>query len=69
VGRGDLKSVVSTTGNLDSRTTIEVCALFRELNELGLTILVVTHEPDGAVRQTDRRASRPADAPALAGSC
>ncbi len=36
------------TGNLDSRTTIEVCALFQELNALGLTILLVTHEPDVA---------------------
>ena len=36
------------TGNLDSRTTIEVCALFQELNDLGLTILLVTHEPDVA---------------------
>jgi putative ABC transport system ATP-binding protein len=36
------------TGNLDSRTTVEVMALFQELNEQGITILVVTHEPDVA---------------------
>src|SRR5688572_23673066 len=36
------------TGNLDSRTTIEVMALFQELNEQGITILIVTHEPEVA---------------------
>jgi putative ABC transport system ATP-binding protein len=37
------------TGNLDSRTTIEVMALFQELNEQGITIVLVTHEPEVAV--------------------
>ena len=32
------------TGNLDSRTSIEIMALFQELNEQGITVLVVTHE-------------------------
>jgi putative ABC transport system ATP-binding protein len=36
------------TGNLDSHMTVEVMALFQELNELGITILIVTHEPDVA---------------------
>ncbi|MDQ3997804.1 MAG: ABC transporter ATP-binding protein [Gemmatimonadota bacterium] len=36
------------TGNLDSRTTVEVMALFQELNDQGITILIVTHEPDVA---------------------
>ncbi len=36
------------TGNLDSRTTIEVMALFQALNEQGITILLVTHEPEVA---------------------
>ncbi len=34
------------TGNLDSRTAVEIMALFQELNEEGVTILIVTHEPD-----------------------
>jgi putative ABC transport system ATP-binding protein len=40
------------TGNLDSRTTIEVMALFQALNDQGITIVVVTHEPDVAVYAT-----------------
>jgi putative ABC transport system ATP-binding protein len=34
------------TGNLDSRTSLEIMALFQELNDQGITILIVTHEPD-----------------------
>jgi putative ABC transport system ATP-binding protein len=37
------------TGNLDSRTTVEVMALFQELNEQGITIVIVTHEPEVAL--------------------
>jgi len=37
------------TGNLDTRTSMGVMALFQELNDQGITILVVTHEPDIAV--------------------
>jgi putative ABC transport system ATP-binding protein len=40
------------TGNLDSRTSVEVMALFQELNAQGKTIVVVTHEPDIAVYAT-----------------
>ncbi|HEV7992044.1 MAG TPA: ABC transporter ATP-binding protein [Gemmatimonadaceae bacterium] len=36
------------TGNLDSHMTVEVMALFQELNDQGITILIVTHEPDVA---------------------
>ncbi len=32
------------TGNLDSRTSLEVMGIFQELNEQGLTVLVITHE-------------------------
>ena len=34
------------TGNLDTRTSMEVMKLFQELNEQGITIVLVTHEPD-----------------------
>jgi putative ABC transport system ATP-binding protein len=34
------------TGNLDTRTSMEVMALFQALNDQGITILIVTHEPD-----------------------
>jgi len=34
------------TGNLDSRTSYEIMDIFQELNEKGITIVMVTHEPD-----------------------
>lgn len=34
------------TGNLDSRTSIEIMAIFQRLNERGITVIMVTHEPD-----------------------
>ena len=34
------------TGNLDSRTSVEVMEIFQKLNRDGLTIVLVTHEPD-----------------------
>src|SRR5213076_133078 len=34
------------TGNLDSRTSIEIMAVFQQLNERGITVIMVTHEPD-----------------------
>ncbi|WP_460242027.1 ABC transporter ATP-binding protein [Aurantivibrio infirmus] len=42
------------TGALDTRTSIEIMALFQELNKKGITIILVTHEPeiaDAAKRQ------------------
>ena len=36
------------TGNLDTRTGLEVLALLQELHRSGLTIVLVTHEPDVA---------------------
>jgi putative ABC transport system ATP-binding protein len=40
------------TGNLDSHTTTEVMALFQQLNRQGITMVVVTHEPDVAAYAT-----------------
>ena len=34
------------TGNLDSRTSVEVMEIFQKLNEKGITIVMVTHEAD-----------------------
>ena len=34
------------TGNLDSHTSEEIMALFEQLNREGITIVLVTHEPD-----------------------
>ncbi len=34
------------TGNLDSRTSIEIMGIFQQLNDRGITVIMVTHEPD-----------------------
>ena len=34
------------TGNLDTRTSLEVMGIFQELNRKGITIVIVTHEAD-----------------------
>jgi putative ABC transport system ATP-binding protein len=34
------------TGNLDSRTSIEIMGIFQELNDHGITVIMVTHEAD-----------------------
>ena len=34
------------TGNLDTRTSQEIMSIFKKLNEQGMTIVLVTHEPD-----------------------
>jgi putative ABC transport system ATP-binding protein len=44
------------TGALDSRTSLEIMALFQELNRQGMTVVLVTHEPD--VARFARRALR-----------
>ena len=36
------------TGNLDSRSTVEIMEIFQKLNDDGTTIVMVTHEPDVA---------------------
>jgi putative ABC transport system ATP-binding protein len=60
------------TGNLDSRTSVEIMELFQRLNDEGLTIVLVTHEPDiaqfakrvivfrdGKIRRDELVAARP----------
>jgi putative ABC transport system ATP-binding protein len=41
------------TGNLDSRSSMEIMELFADLNAQGITIIIVTHEPE--VAQQARR--------------
>lgn len=36
------------TGNLDSKTTLEILKIFQNLNDQGTTVVMVTHEPDVA---------------------
>ena len=60
------------TGNLDSRTSVEIMQIFQDLNSQGLTIVLVTHEPDiaqfakrivvfrdGKIRRDDQVKDRP----------
>ncbi len=42
------------TGNLDTETTLDIMVLLQELNERGITIVTVTHEPEVA-RYTKRK--------------
>jgi putative ABC transport system ATP-binding protein len=66
------------TGNLDSRTSVEIMEILQELNDKGLTIVLVTHEHDiaqfakrtivfrdGKIRKDDRVADRPRAAEVL----
>jgi putative ABC transport system ATP-binding protein len=67
------------TGNLDSRTSVEIMSILQKLNDEGLTIVLVTHEPDiaqyakrvitfrdGRVRRDELVAQRPSAAQVLA---
>lgn len=60
------------TGNLDSRTSVEIMGIFQDLNDQGLTIVLVTHEHDiahfakrvlvfrdGTIRNDQVNSSRP----------
>jgi putative ABC transport system ATP-binding protein len=48
VNRPSILLADEPTGNLDSRTSIEIMEIFQDLNDRGLTIILVTHEPDVA---------------------
>jgi putative ABC transport system ATP-binding protein len=46
VNRPSILLADEPTGNLDSRTSVEVMEIFQSLNQRGLTIILVTHEHD-----------------------
>jgi putative ABC transport system ATP-binding protein len=46
VNRPSILLADEPTGNLDSRTSVEIMEVFQDLNDRGLTIAMVTHEPD-----------------------
>jgi putative ABC transport system ATP-binding protein len=69
------------TGALDSRTSVEVMALLRELGAAGMTVVLVTHEPDiarfasrvitmrdGKVASDQRQQAAPVAVPAPSGA-
>ena len=66
------------TGNLDSRTSVEILEVFQKLNDDGLTVVMVTHEPDiaefakrginfsdGTIRRDEPAKNRPVAAEVL----
>jgi putative ABC transport system ATP-binding protein len=76
VSRPKLILADEPTGNLDSRSSVEIMALFQELGRTGITIALVTHEPDiaqyasriivvrdGRIKSDERQAQRPAVVP------
>ncbi len=46
VNEPDLLLADEPTGNLDTATSIDVMNVFQELNRSGMTIVLITHEPD-----------------------
>ncbi len=46
VNRPSILLADEPTGNLDSRTSVEIMEVFQDINDRGLTIARVTHEPD-----------------------
>ena len=53
VNNPDIILADEPTGNLDSATTAEIISIFRQLNQDGITVVLVTHEMDIA-EQTQR---------------
>jgi putative ABC transport system ATP-binding protein len=73
VGEPKVMLADEPTGNLDSITSVEVMALFQQLQRTGITVVLVTHEPDiaefasrvvvvkdGRILSDDRRAPQDA---------
>jgi putative ABC transport system ATP-binding protein len=48
VNRPSILLADEPTGNLDTRTSVEIMEIFQDLNDKGLTIVLVTHEQDVA---------------------
>jgi macrolide transport system ATP-binding/permease protein len=48
INRPSLLLADEPTGNLDSHTSVEILEMFRRLNETGITVLLVTHDPEVA---------------------
>jgi putative ABC transport system ATP-binding protein len=46
INRPELVLADEPTGNLDTRTSIEIMGLFQQLNESGISLIMVTHELD-----------------------
>ncbi|HKW68445.1 MAG TPA: ABC transporter ATP-binding protein [Terriglobales bacterium] len=78
VNRPSILLADEPTGNLDSRTSVEIMDVFQQLNDQGLTIVLVTHEPDisrfakrtllfrdGKIRRDEAVTERPRAAEAL----
>jgi putative ABC transport system ATP-binding protein len=78
VNRPSILLADEPTGNLDSRTSVEIVQILQDLNDKGLTIVLVTHEHDiaqfakrvlvfrdGKIRKDDAVISRPRAAEVL----